>query len=100
MTPRNTVVLALGSNLGDRLANLQAAVDALAPGLEEVAVSPVYETAPVGGPPQPDYLNAVLVARRPGSRPGRGGRAGPGSRAAMGPAHPRRRCHRLREPNQ
>ncbi len=29
MTPRNTVVLALGSNLGDRLANLQAAVDAL-----------------------------------------------------------------------
>jgi len=39
MTPRNTVVLALGSNLGDRLANLQAAVDALAPGLEEVAVS-------------------------------------------------------------
>jgi 2-amino-4-hydroxy-6-hydroxymethyldihydropteridine diphosphokinase len=62
MTPRTTVVLALGSNLGDRLANLQAAVDALAPGLEEVAVSPVYETAPVGGPPQPDYLNAVLVA--------------------------------------
>ena len=64
MTPRNTVVLALGSNLGDRLANLQAAVDALAagPGLDQVAVSPVYETAPVGGPPQPDYLNAVLVA--------------------------------------
>jgi len=64
MTPRTTVVLALGSNLGDRLANLQAAVDALAagPGLDQVAVSPVYETAPVGGPPQPDYLNAVLVA--------------------------------------
>jgi 2-amino-4-hydroxy-6-hydroxymethyldihydropteridine diphosphokinase len=64
MTPRSTVVLALGSNLGDRLANLQAAVDALGagPGLDEVAVSPVYETAPVGGPPQPDYLNAVLVA--------------------------------------
>ena len=64
MTPRTTVVLALGSNLGDRLANLQAAVDALTagPGLDEVAVSPVYETAPVGGPPQPEYLNAVLVA--------------------------------------
>ena len=28
----------------------------------DVAVSPVYETAPVGGPAQPDYLNAVLVA--------------------------------------
>ena len=64
MTPRTTVVLALGSNLGDRLANLQAAVDALdaGPGLDDVAVSPVYQTAPVGGPPQPDYLNAVLVA--------------------------------------
>lgn len=61
MTP---VVLALGSNLGDRLANLQGGVDALCaePGLEDVAVSPVYETAPVGGPAQPDYLNAVLVA--------------------------------------
>jgi 2-amino-4-hydroxy-6-hydroxymethyldihydropteridine diphosphokinase len=64
MTPRTTVVLALGSNLGDRLANLQAAADALGagPGLDDVAVSPVYQTAPVGGPPQPDYLNAVLVA--------------------------------------
>ncbi len=28
-----------------------------------IAVSPVYETVPVGGPPQPDYLNAVLLAR-------------------------------------
>jgi 2-amino-4-hydroxy-6-hydroxymethyldihydropteridine diphosphokinase len=61
---RRRVVLALGSNLGDRLENLQGAVDALAatPGLDVVAVSPVYETAPVGGPEQPDYLNAVLAA--------------------------------------
>jgi 2-amino-4-hydroxy-6-hydroxymethyldihydropteridine diphosphokinase len=60
----SAVVLALGSNLGDRLANLQGGVDALCarPGLFEVEVSPVYETAPVGGPAQPDYLNAVLVA--------------------------------------
>jgi 2-amino-4-hydroxy-6-hydroxymethyldihydropteridine diphosphokinase len=64
MTPRSSVVLALGSNLGDRLATLQGGIDALGaePGLENVAVSPVYETAPVGGPAQPDYLNAVLVA--------------------------------------
>jgi 2-amino-4-hydroxy-6-hydroxymethyldihydropteridine diphosphokinase len=57
------IVLALGSNLGDRLENLQGAVDALfdAPGVDFVALSPVYETAPVGGPPQPDYLNAVIV---------------------------------------
>ena len=59
-----TVVLALGSNLGDRLANLQGGVDALCarPGLSGAGVSPVYETAPVGGPAQPEYLNAVLVA--------------------------------------
>jgi 2-amino-4-hydroxy-6-hydroxymethyldihydropteridine diphosphokinase len=63
--PGTRVVLALGSNLGDRLANLQGGVDALCaePGLSDVAVSPVYETKPVGGPDQPDYLNAVLVAQ-------------------------------------
>ncbi|MDA2805639.1 2-amino-4-hydroxy-6-hydroxymethyldihydropteridine diphosphokinase [Nocardiopsis suaedae] len=53
--------------MGDRMATLQGAVDALtgpgsAPGLEAAAVSPVYETAPVGGPEQGPYLNAVLVA--------------------------------------
>jgi 2-amino-4-hydroxy-6-hydroxymethyldihydropteridine diphosphokinase len=58
------VVLALGSNLGDRLAHLQSGVDTLCaePGLDCAAVSPVYETAAVGGPAQPDYLNAVLIA--------------------------------------
>jgi len=55
--------LGLGSNLGDRLAHLQAAVDGLvgAPGVHVVAVSRVYETSPVGGPPQDDYLNAVVA---------------------------------------
>ena len=54
--------LGLGSNLGDRLANLQAAVDALQtePGLRVTVSSRVWETTPVGGPPQPDYLNAVI----------------------------------------
>ena len=57
------VVLALGANLGDRREALQAAVEALAgyEGVRVVAVSPVVETAPVGGPPQPDYLNAVVL---------------------------------------
>jgi len=57
-------VLALGSNLGDRQDILQGGVDAIA-GIEGVrltGVSPVYETVPVGGPPQPDYLNAVVLA--------------------------------------
>lgn len=71
-TRRSRVVLALGSNLGDRLGALQSAVDALAAtaGLDVVAVSPVYETAPVGGPEQPGYLNAVLIAET--SLPARG----------------------------
>lgn len=58
------VVLALGSNIGDRLANLQEGVDhlAAAPGLRLGAVSAIFETTPVGGPSQPDYLNAVVLA--------------------------------------
>jgi 2-amino-4-hydroxy-6-hydroxymethyldihydropteridine diphosphokinase len=64
VTAAQPVVLALGSNLGDRLASLQQAVDLLCAGdLRCVAVSGVYQTAPVGGPPQDDYLNAVLIAR-------------------------------------
>ncbi len=58
-----SAVLALGSNLGERRDILQGGADAIA-GLPEVrvtAASPVYETVPVGGPPQPDYLNAVLL---------------------------------------
>jgi 2-amino-4-hydroxy-6-hydroxymethyldihydropteridine diphosphokinase len=53
--------VALGSNLGDRLAHLQDAVDGLAAqaGVTVEAVSGVYETDPVG-PDQPDYLNAVV----------------------------------------
>jgi 2-amino-4-hydroxy-6-hydroxymethyldihydropteridine diphosphokinase len=55
--------LGLGSNLGDRLHHLQTAVDGLAQtdGVAVADVSPVYETAPVGGPAQPDYLNAVVA---------------------------------------
>lgn len=49
--------LGLGSNLGDRLAELRRAVAALP---DVVAVSPVYETAPVGGPEQGAFLNLVV----------------------------------------
>lgn len=49
--------LGLGSNLGDRLGYLRAAVAALP---DVVAVSPVYETTPVGGPEQGPYLNCVV----------------------------------------
>lgn len=53
-------VLSLGSNLGDRLAYLQLAVDGL--GARVRAVSPVYETEPWGVTDQPRFLNAVLLA--------------------------------------
>ena len=55
------VVLAVGSNLGDRMGHLQGAIDSLASGVDVVAVSGVYETAPVGGPDQDDFLNAVVI---------------------------------------
>jgi 2-amino-4-hydroxy-6-hydroxymethyldihydropteridine diphosphokinase len=53
----------IGSNLGDRLGNLQSAVDglAVADGVSVVAVSRVYATDPVGGPEQGEYLNAVVA---------------------------------------
>ena len=55
----------LGSNLGDRLANLQFAIDSLnaTVGTQVHSISPVYETDPVGGPAQDDYLNAVAVLK-------------------------------------
>jgi len=55
--------LGLGSNMGDRLSNLQRAVDGLGhtAGISVVEVSAVYETSPVGGPRQPRYLNAAVA---------------------------------------
>ena len=59
-----TVYLGLGSNLGDRLAALQRAVDLLGAeaDIELIRCSRVWETVPVGGPEQPDYLNIVVRA--------------------------------------
>jgi 2-amino-4-hydroxy-6-hydroxymethyldihydropteridine diphosphokinase len=54
-------VLALGANVGDRAATLQAAVDGLAAQTQVVALSAIYETVPVGGPAQPDFYNAVVL---------------------------------------
>ncbi len=60
-----TGYLGLGSNVGDRLANLRAARDALGRhGVEVLAASSVYETAPQGEvTDQPDFLNACLQVR-------------------------------------
>jgi 2-amino-4-hydroxy-6-hydroxymethyldihydropteridine diphosphokinase len=65
MRPLRKVVYSIGSNLGDRLANLQGAVDALSdtPDVIVVDVSSVYETEPIGGPADnPKFLNMVVVA--------------------------------------
>ena len=64
MRPIRRVVVGLGSNLGDRLSNLQGAVDALAdtPDVWITGLSPVYESVPVDCPPDsPLFLNAVVL---------------------------------------
>ena len=64
MRPIRRAVLALGSNLGERMASLQGAVDAIAdtPDVWITGVSPVYETEPVDCPPEAKtYLNAVVL---------------------------------------
>lgn len=55
-------MIGLGANLGDRRVQLGSAVRACARLGEVVAVSPLYETEPLG-PPQPQYLNAALLLR-------------------------------------
>ena len=56
------VVIALGSNLGDRSLNIDSAVMELAKIIEITYLSTNHETDPVGGPAQPKYFNAVLIA--------------------------------------
>ena len=62
--PIRRAVLSIGSNLGDRVYNLQGAVDALGdtPEVWLTGVSPVYETEPVGAPEgSDDFLNIVVT---------------------------------------
>ena len=64
MRPIRPAVLSLGSNDGDRLANLQGAINAFAdtPDMKIAAVSSVYETTPVGATDgSPLFLNAILL---------------------------------------
>ncbi len=61
----------MGANLGDRAATLGSALKALKalPGVRRAEASPLYETAPVGGPPQPPFLNACVRLRLEGDDP-------------------------------
>jgi 2-amino-4-hydroxy-6-hydroxymethyldihydropteridine diphosphokinase len=59
--PARRAFIGLGSNLGDRRAYLRSAVEQLRTAGDVMAVSPLYETEPVGGPPgQQNYLNLVV----------------------------------------
>jgi len=58
-----TVYLSLGSNVGNRQANLKAAVAALEPArIHVLRASPIYETEPVENTNQPRFLNLVIEA--------------------------------------
>ncbi len=61
------VVVGLGANLADPRRTLRAAVRELATWGRCVAISGLYRTAPVGGPLQPDFLNAALRFRFQGA---------------------------------
>jgi len=54
------VLIALGSNQGDRRANLRAAIDALPPAVAITGVSRLFETAPMYVTDQPAFLNMAL----------------------------------------
>ena len=55
------VVIALGSNLGDRRGYIDRAIDSLKEHLRIDAISSLIESEPFGGPEQGDYLNGVLL---------------------------------------
>ncbi len=54
-------VIALGANIGEPKENLDLAIALLREATEVINVSSYHSTAPVGGPEQPDYLNAVCI---------------------------------------
>jgi len=57
-----TVYIALGTNLGERLANLRKAIESMPPKITVLAESHVYETPPWGFEDQPAFLNLVVKA--------------------------------------
>ena len=54
-------VISLGANIGDANANLNLAIGLVREATQVLAVSSYLQTKPVGGPEQPDYLNAVAI---------------------------------------
>jgi 2-amino-4-hydroxy-6-hydroxymethyldihydropteridine diphosphokinase len=63
MSGSKRVVIALGSNLGDRKAAIESAINLLKEFIEIEKISTLIETDPVGGPEQGPYINGVLLGR-------------------------------------
>ena len=63
MTPGKKVVIAFGSNLGDRKEYIRRAIDLVGEDVVIEKISTIIETDPVGGPEQGRYLNGVLIGR-------------------------------------
>jgi 2-amino-4-hydroxy-6-hydroxymethyldihydropteridine diphosphokinase len=55
-------VIALGANIGNPEEQMAIAIALLRESLDLISLSSIIKTAPVGGPDQPDYLNAVCIA--------------------------------------
>jgi 2-amino-4-hydroxy-6-hydroxymethyldihydropteridine diphosphokinase len=58
---KKLVYLGLGSNVGDRVGNLRAALEKLRSCGDVIAISPIYETEPVEFTRQPDFLNCAVA---------------------------------------
>lgn len=56
----HTIYIALGSNLGERLDNLRAAIGSMSPAIQVLKESKIYETPPWGYEDQPAFLNMVV----------------------------------------
>ena len=54
-------VISLGANIGEPKENLDLAISLLREAIEVISVSSYLQTKPIGGPDQPDYLNAVAI---------------------------------------
>ena len=62
LSMKHTVYIALGTNLGNRKTNLNAAIESLPPDVNVLAESHIYETPPWGYEDQPAFLNMVVKA--------------------------------------
>lgn len=59
--PRIRVAVGLGGNVGDTTSIFRSAVSSLSTFLTAIRCSPLYQTDPIGGPSQPQFLNAVVL---------------------------------------